>query len=159
MIGYESFSDQSRVWIYQSKRMFTDVEAESLRQSLKSFAENWVSHNRQLNAFADVFHNRFIILMVDESHAGASGCSIDSSVAFLKKVEEHFQTDLFDRMHFTLRLNGENVNLDREQFAEWYASGKINDETLVFDNLVNNKKDFTDAWLKPLGNSWLKRMV
>lgn len=159
MTGYESFSDESRVWIYQSKRLFLDNEAESLRQSLKSFAENWVSHNRQLKAFADVYHNRFIILMVDESRAEASGCSIDASVAFLKKVEALFQTDLFDRLHFTLRVNGENLNLNRDEFIQWYASGKISDETLVFDNLVNNKKDFTEAWLKPLGKSWLKRMV
>ncbi len=159
MIGYENFSDDSRVWIYQSNRWFSDEEAVVLRANLKKFATNWVSHNRQLKAFGDVFHNRFIVLMVDESQADASGCSIDASVAFLRQMEVQFQTDLFDRMQFTLRLGGENVNLSKEDFADWYASGKIDDQTLVFDTLVNNKKDFEEAWLKPLGKSWLKRMV
>jgi hypothetical protein len=159
MTGYTDFSDNSRVWIYQSKRLLTQTEEAALRTRLQQFAQSWVSHNRQLKAFADVFHHRFVVLMVDESQAGASGCSIDASVAFLRSQEQILDTDFFDRLHFTIRQNGENVNLSRDEFAAAYAEGKITDDTLVFDNLVQTKKDFDEGWLKPVGKSWLKRMV
>ncbi len=159
MTDYAHFSDDSRVWIYQTQRLLTTAEVDALRADLKQFAKSWVSHNRQLRAFGDVFHHRFVVLMVDESQAGASGCSIDASVAFLRRQAQILGTDLFDRLHFTIRQNGENVYLSKEDFAAWYAAGKINDETLVFDNLVQTKRDFVEAWLKPVGKSWLKRMV
>ena len=97
--------------------------------------------------------------MVDESLAGASGCSIDKSVHFIKQIEQHYGVDLFDRMTFTYK-DGETVkSAPRMEFAELYKMGKINDATLVFDNLVKTKGDFTSNWVKPLGESWHKRMV
>lgn len=155
----DNLSDQSKVWIYQSNRPFTSEEVTKLRPILADFATKWVSHNQQLKALGEVYHDQFIVLMVDESLAGASGCSIDSSVHFMKRVEEAFQINLFDRMSFTYK-DGDRIKIaPREEFARLYAGGGINDETLVFDTLVKTKKDFQEQLLKPLGQSWHKRMV
>lgn len=159
MEDYKVLSDDSRVWIYQSNRPFTKTEQEELRPVLAQFADQWVSHNRQLKAYAGVFNDQFIVLMVDESMAGASGCSIDSSVHFIKKIENAFQVNLFDRMTFTYQDGNSVKAAPREEFARLYQSGTINDDTLVFDTLVKTKKDFQESMLKPLGQSWHKRMV
>ena len=158
-MSYKTLSDTSRVWIYQSNRPFTAQELVALQPAVKRFASQWVSHNQQLRAFAHVFHEQFIVLMVDESFAGASGCSIDSSVHFVKQIEGAFQVDLFDRMTFTFKDGEEIKTAHREQFAELFRNGKIDGDTLVFDNLVKTKKEFEDAWIKPLNSSWHKRMV
>ncbi|NJK83017.1 MAG: hypothetical protein HC912_03570, partial [Saprospiraceae bacterium] len=100
MNQYESLSAQSKVWIYQASRPFTEQEVMEANHYLLQFAENWVSHNRALKSFAHIYHQQFIVLMVDETQAGASGCSIDSSVHFLQRLAAHFQMDLFDRMTF-----------------------------------------------------------
>ena len=152
-------SPNSKVWVYQSKKLFNKEEALEIRTQLDQFAQQWTSHNNQLQALAQLHHNRFIVLMVDETHAGASGCSIDKSVHFLKSLEQQYQTDLFDRMHFSYLENDEVVAVDRDEFAAHYEAGKINDETLVFDNLVKTKADFDAKWQVPLGVSWHKRML
>ncbi|MEZ4956316.1 MAG: hypothetical protein R2825_22350 [Saprospiraceae bacterium] len=46
-----------------------------------------------------------------------------------------------------------------EEFAMLYKMGEINDETLVFDNLVKTKGELEEKWLKPLNESWHKRFV
>jgi len=51
------------------------------------------------------------------------------------------------------------VTLDQHGFKDSYASGKINDETLVFDNLVKTKDQFLTQWLLPLKDSWHRRFV
>jgi len=62
-------------------------------------------------------------------------------------------------MTFTYK-DGETVKAaPRMEFAALYKSGEINNETLVFDNLVKTKGDFDKHWVKPLGESWHKRMV
>ncbi len=159
MQDINTLSDSSKVWIYQSNRPFTEEELTKLQPILAQFANQWVSHNRQLKSFGKVFHNQFVVLMVDETQAGASGCSIDSSVHFMKKVEETFQVNLFDRMRFTYKEGDQIKTASREEFAQLYASGSINDETLVFDTLVKTKKDFQEQLVKSLNQSWHKRMV
>lgn len=149
----------TRVWIYQSSRAFTAGEIPELKATLQQFAQNWVSHNRQLKSHGDVLHNRFLVLMVDESLAGASGCSIDSSVHFMQKIGQQYQTDLFDRMTFAWKQGDDVRTANSEAFAKLYAAGEINDQTLVFDNLVKTKGELEEKWLKPLNESWHKRFV
>ncbi|MEM0995118.1 MAG: hypothetical protein AAF847_08260 [Bacteroidota bacterium] len=159
MTRYDVLADSSRVWIYQSDRPFTATELPAVRTHLQQFATKWVSHNRNLHAFADVFHEQFIVLMVDESHAGASGCSIDASVHFLQQLQAHFGVYLFDRMTFAYQDGTAVKTAKRKAFKVLYQQGEITDDTLVFDNLVTTKASFDEAWLKPLSDSWHKRMV
>ena len=156
---FEGLPDDTRVWIYQSTRPFDAKDVPQVKQYLQQFAQQWVSHNQQLRAYGDLLHERFVLLMVDESMAGASGCSIDKSVAFLKALQSEFGVDLFDRMYFSYWDGEQVVTASREAFASQYASGKINEDTYVFDTLVSNKGDLQNRWLKPLGESWHKRMV
>lgn len=154
-----TFSSTTRIWVYQANQPFPDTAVPEIRDSLQEFVRQWVSHNRQLKAGAEVLHNRFLILMVDESQADASGCSIDSSVHFLKQLQAKYGVDLFDRMAFSYKVGDEVRTVGRAEFEELYASGAINDDTLVFDTLVDSKSAFEAGWLKPLSKSWHARLV
>ena len=96
----------ARVWVYQSSRPLASEEISAVEQALGVFVRQWTSHNTRLHAAGEVRHARFIILAVDESQSGASGCSIDKSVAFMKSLQASLGIDLFDRMCFTY-LEGE----------------------------------------------------
>jgi hypothetical protein len=155
----DTLSNTTRLWVYQANKPFPSDAVPEIRSNLQAFARQWVSHNRQLKADADVLHDRFVILMVDESQADASGCSIDSSVHFLKKLQAEYGVDLFDRMYFSYQ-DGDGVHtVSREEFARRYAEGQINDHTMVFDTLVESKAAFDKGWLKPLRESWHARLV
>ena len=159
MTNYEILPDSTRVWIYQAKAPFPEGMMKQLKQHLTQFATNWISHNNQLKSHAAIYHNQFIVLMVDESQAGASGCSIDKSVHFLQQLEQHYGIELFDRLTFTYKEGEAIKTAHKTHFSELYQSGKITDDTLVFDNLITTKAAFETAWLKPLKDSWHKRMV
>ena len=159
MHDYESLPPTTRVWIYQASTPFAEQEIPAIREQIKAFAQDWVSHNRALRSYGDVWHDRFVVLMVDESRAGASGCSIDASVHFVQDLAEATGVDLFDRMVFTYRADRAIKSAPREEFARLYADGVIDDDTLVFDNLVQTKADFETHWEKRLADSWHARMV
>lgn len=149
----------SRVWIYQNKGPIPDQVLPQIKEAVDRFATQWVSHNQQMSAKGIVLHDRFIILIADESRVGAGGCSIDSSVHFLKSLEQQFGLDLFDRMTFSYKSETGVQTVDRNTFAELYAQGKIDDNTLVYDTLINNKEALDKSFEKPLGESWHQRMV
>lgn len=155
-----SLSDTSRVWIYQSNRPFDEKEIETLTKELKEFAKEWASHSRQLNADAFVLFDRFIALMVDENMIGASGCSIDTSVRFLKKIEQTYHINLFDRFLFSY-LDTENKlqTVDSNTFAANYKEGKISENSLICDTLVDTKSKLKSSFLVPIHQSWHKRFI
>src|SRR5678810_807491 len=91
------FNDNSRVWVYQSNRVFTQSEALQIEELLKNFSRDWKSHGTPVKGFANLFFGQFIILMADETAMGVSGCSTDSSVRLIKNIEEDYNVNLFDR--------------------------------------------------------------
>lgn len=156
---YTVLPDTTRVWVYQSNRPLTADEGAEVKQIAQQFAQRWVSHSQQLRAFATLLHDRFLVLMVDESGAGASGCSIDSSVAFVKSLQAKYEVDFFDRMRFSFQDGDQVRTLSRAEFSQWYESGKIHEDTLVFDTLIKNKAELEEKFVKPLKSSWHARMV
>lgn len=159
MKSINALNPQARIWIYQANEPFANQEVAEVEQNLQQFAEQWVSHNNQLKAGAAVLHDRFLVLAVDETQAGASGCSIDSSVNFLKKLGAHYQRDLFDRLRFSYVKDGQVHTVSKDDFARLYQEGIINDETLVFDPLVKTVAELSASFEKPLKNSWHSRFV
>lgn len=158
--GYQILPASSRVWVYQSNQPLPDEAIAEAREQIQGFAQAWVSHNRALKAHGDLLFNRFLVLMVDESQAGASGCSIDSSVAFVKSFQATYGVDFFDRMRFSYRdEKGQVQTISSQEFAQAYQEGVINDQTKVFDTLVKDKAQFESTFEKPLSESWHARMV
>ncbi|MFD0765141.1 ABC transporter ATPase [Mucilaginibacter lutimaris] len=148
------FSSHSRVWIYQSDRKLTDAETLQAQVLLDNFTTGWTAHNNQLLAKAEIRYNRFLILFVDESLAGASGCSIDKSVNFMKQLEQQFGINLFDRFNLAYRDGEEIVSVPRHQFEDLLKVGVINTETIVFNNLVQNVTELQTKWEVPFKDSW-----
>ena len=159
LADYDSLDAQSRVWIYQSNKVLRSEQVQLLKNQLDGFLVQWTSHNQALRAWGDVLHNRFIVFIVDERFASTSGCSIDKSVVFLQTVEQNFDLDLFDRWNFAYQGDTGVETAHKTQFAALYSSGKINDTTLVFNNLVKTKSEFETKWKISLADSWHKRML
>lgn len=159
VVSIDGLNPAARIWVYQANEPFTETASSEVEKHLQEFAQQWVSHSRELKAGATVLHQRFLVLAVDETQAGASGCSIDSSVNFVKKLGAHYQRDLFDRLRFSYVLNGEVHTVSKEEFANLYTQGIINDETPVFDPLVKTVGELSTAFQKPLKDSWHARFV
>lgn len=151
---------ESRIWIYGADRELTKSETELLRRKLQGFVSEWVSHRKELKAGADVLHNRFVVLAVDESQAEASGCSIDGSVNALKAIGAEMGVDFFNRMMFSYRDGNNQVQTrSREEFKALYAKGQVTNETIVFDSLIKELGELRQIFERPLEDSWHSRMV
>ncbi|HYG16403.1 MAG TPA: ABC transporter ATPase, partial [Bacteroidia bacterium] len=152
-----TFSPQSKVWVYQSDRFFTEAEVADLTDALQRFASQWTAHSHQLQAAGEVRYNRFIVLMVDETQASASGCSIDSSVHFLKGIEKHTGVSLFDRQQIAYRKGNEIKTVPMQELAAALESGELTPETIVFNNTVTTKAQLEANWEMPLQATWMNR--
>lgn len=155
----EEFSPQSRVWIYQSDRPFTEEEIIWLNKELEVFVEGWTSHDVRLNGYGKVLEDRFIILMVDETHTSAGGCSIDASMIFMKKLASHLKVDLFNRFLFSYIKDGRIVTHSVSDAASLVHDGDIKEDTIIFNCLVLTKAEFDQNFKTTFANSWLKQYI
>jgi len=149
-----NFSENSKVWIYQSNRELAAAEVNQIVKILDDFTTGWTAHNNQLKATAEIRYNRFIILVVDETQAGASGCSIDKSVKLMKELEQEFDINLFDRFNIAYRDGDAIKSVGRFEFEDLIKQGKVDTETIVFNNLTPTLKELTTLWEVPFKNSW-----
>lgn len=154
-----NFHPASRVWIYQSSRMFSIGEALEIEDMMNDFVENWHSHGAKVKGYANLFFGQFIIIMADETQAGVSGCSTDSSVRLIKQIEETFKVDMFNRQSLAFFVKDKIQLLPLSQLKYAFENGFITPETLYFNNLVLTKEELLNKWLVPVKDSWLAKKI
>lgn len=154
-----NFHPGSRVWVYQSSRLFSLSEAFEVEDLLKKFTESWLSHGSPIKGAAYLFFGQFIILMADESATGVSGCSTDTSVRLIKEMEQRFGVSLFDRLSLAFVIKDKVELLPLSQLPYAVKNGFINGDTLYFNNLVQTKEELEKNWIIPVKESWLAKKV
>lgn len=160
----ENFSPDSRVWIYQSSRLFTLNEALAIEDLLNDFTAKWLSHGVPVKGAGYLFFGQFIILMADEKATGVSGCSTDSSVRLIKDIEQHFGVNMFDRttLAFVVKDKSDSYRiqlLPLSQLQYAFDNRFIDSHTLYFNNLIQTKAELENNWLIPIKDSWLSKRI
>ena len=155
----EEFHPSSRVWIYQSSRLFTLQEALKLEDILADFTSHWQSHGSKVKGHADLLFGQFIVLIADETAAGVSGCSTDSSVRLVKEIEKLFNVNLFDRQLLAFIRKGKVQTLPLNQLQYAVDNQFVTADTLYFNNLVQTKVELEKDWIIPLRSSWLASRI
>jgi hypothetical protein len=163
-LNYQSFipadfHNSSRVWVYQSSRLFLISEAFEIESILKEFTENWLSHGTPVKGYANLLFGQFLVFMADETATGVSGCSTDSSVRVVKMIEERYKVSMFDRQQLAFVVKDKVQLIPLAQFSYALENNFINAETLYFNNLVATKQELMEKWLIPVKESWLKARI
>ena len=155
--SFDTLPDSARVWIYQSNRSLDFGEVEAASAVLMNFCADWKSHGTPVKASLQVFHNRFMVLAVDETDM--AGCSIDSSVGVIRTLEERFGITLLDRMQVAVRVDGLIWTLPLREFKQKVAEGELTPDTMLFNNLIQTKGELATAWEIPLRESWASALA
>ena len=155
----KSFSPDSRVWIYQSSRLFTLSDAMTIEEMLNEFTAKWQSHGSPVKGAGYLFFGQFIILMADEKATGVSGCSTDSSVRLIKTIEQTFGVNMFDRTTLAFVIKDKVQLLPLAQLHYAFNNGFVNSYTLYFNNVVQSKEELESKWIIPVKDSWLAKKI
>ncbi len=155
----EDFAPDSRVWVYQSNRLFMISEAFAIEDILNDFISTWNSHGTPVKGYANLLFGQFIVFIADETATGVSGCSTDSSVRVIKQIEERFNVTMFDRQLLAFIVKDKIQVLPLNQLKYAVENKFITPDTLYFNNLVKNKEELLSNWIIPVKDSWLRSKV
>lgn len=156
-VPFDTLPEDSKIWIYQSNRKFSDEEIQEIETELKLFLENWTSHGEHLESSFVTRYNRFIIVAVNQEVKAATGCSIDASVQLIQNLEQKYNVDLLDKMNVTFKI-GEHVAFKPLlEFKKLAKEKAVSENTIVFNNLLNTLGEWKDFWEVPACDSWHNR--
>ena len=158
-VEFNNLPGNARIWIYQSKRELTEIEIDKVGKRLEGFVGSWLRHGEKLKGSFKILYNQFIVLGVDENFNNVSGCSIDSSVRAIKELEEEFSLDLMNKLNIAFKV-GENMNtVSLAEFQNYLKLEKVDQDTIVFNNMIQSKLELENSWEVPVKNSWHKQLL
>lgn len=147
---FSDFPGESEVWIYSADRFLLDEEVEILSKQLSDFTQSWETHGQPLKADFAILDNVFMLLVTDSLYHKASGCSIDSSVRMVKKMEQEIGVNFFNRLQLVVQHNETIKHVayhELENYTEWQ----------VADTTIKTLAEFKTRFFTPVKDSALLR--
>lgn len=136
---FPELSPESKVWIYTADRLLNQTDKTEIANAMAQFLPQWAAHGNSLFGNYSVEHDRFLILVVDETQSNASGCSIDTSVRFIKDLGTHLGVDFFNRLNMIIEEQGELSTVHVSEL-------KNHPEAIVFNPMITNLQDLRENW-------------
>lgn len=159
LVDFNTLPEESRVWIYQANRSFSEEEIEEIQSKLNVFVDNWTAHGSDLQGGYQIKYKRFIILGLNQNLNAATGCSIDSSVHFIQQLEKDYNVDLMDKMNVSYKQGEYIAYKPLIDFKKMAKDKAVSKNTIVFNNLVANVAEFKENWEVPASESWHSRFL
>jgi hypothetical protein len=154
---FDTFSEDSRLWVFQANRSLQAAEIATLENALQGFLSQWAAHQKALQGAGMVLYNRFLVVAVNEAFQAASGCSIDSLTGFVRQAESQLACSFLERGTVAFLQEDSVHTLPLAEVKSAIAEGKIQADTLIFNSGVATVGDFRRSFQQKAADSWLKR--
>ena len=160
LVPFASLPDDARVWVFAASDALSGDRADALLESVDDYLGQWKAHEEPLTCARDWRDQRFLAIGVDQSTAGASGCSIDALFRILQRLQSSLGTALVGGGRVFYRDAAGLVRcVDRAQFARMAADGSVNPNTSAFDLSVTTAADYRQAFERPVRASWHRELL
>src|SRR5206468_12396455 len=139
VVPFDDLPDSSRAWVFGSDRTLDEAQSKMLMADVDRFLQRWKAHGVELTVGRSWKHGRFLSVAVDQSTAGASGCSIDGLFRSLKALAPTLGASLVTSgliFYSDEKCNAQSV--DRQEFAAIGAKAAVGAGTRVSDPTVTS---------------------
>ena len=156
----QDLPDSSRVWVFGADRKLDTGATDLLLREVDRFLEQWHAHGEPLTSARAWKDGRFLTIAVDQSSAGASGCSIDGLYRNLKALESRLGANVVTSgLIFYRDDRGQVQSVDRERFTALGNEGRIGPGTRVFDPTVTTLGEWKARFELNAEDSWHSRLI
>jgi hypothetical protein len=159
-VDFDSLPTDARVWVFAADTPLAQGGAHALLQEVDAFLAQWNAHGHPLRCACAWRDERFLAVGVDQSTAGASGCSIDGLFRALQRIQPALGASLLPAGRVFWRdAAGEIRTGDRAEFVRLAAAGTVTDATPVFDTAVTTAVQWREAFELPAERTWHGELV
>ena len=154
---FKNIPDDSRVWIYQSNRDFSDSEIKIINNMTALFLDNWKAHGNELQASYLIKERRFLVIAVNEEFNPIGGCSIDYSLQLVNDISTTINLDLLDRLSVNYISENKIKSISLRDLKNKIKNRSFSPETIIFNTTVKTKKELSSDFELKISSSWLSK--
>ena len=154
---FKNIPDDSRVWIYQSNRDFSDSEIKIINNKTALFLDNWKAHGNELQASYLIKERRFLVIAVNEEYNPIGGCSIDYSLQLVNDISTTINLDLLDRLSVNYISENKIKSISLRDLKNKIKNRSFSPETIIFNTTVKTKKELSTDFELKISSSWLSK--
>ena len=160
LVPFDTLPDDARLWVFGAAEPLDEAAERRLLETVDDFLDRWAAHGHPLRAAREWRDGRFLAVGVDQSTAGASGCSIDGLYRALRAVEPQLGTTLLGGGRVFWRDAAGTVrSAARADFGDAARRDRVSADTPVFDTSVTTAADWRARFERPLRASWHAQLV
>ncbi|MDB4889806.1 MAG: hypothetical protein JWL61_1661 [Gemmatimonadetes bacterium] len=160
VVPFETLPDSSRVWVFGSDTLLTEEGTKLLLTGVDAHLDDWKAHGEPLTVGREWRDGRFLVVAVDQSTAGASGCSIDGLFRVLQQLERDSGANLVGGGRVFYRDNhGVVQSVSRDEVAALAKSGTITSDTVVFDTTLTDLGTWRACFERRAKESWVNELL
>ena len=153
LTDFNNLPEDARIWIYASETSLNSNQQKEIINILSDHLEGWNAHKVPLTAGVTILENHFIVVALDESKNGASGCSIDTLQNTIQKIEKELTFSLMNRLNVFCKIEDEILCI-----PSFKLSTVADKDTLFYDLTILKKRDL-NTYLKPISKGWCAHLV
>lgn len=159
-VPFDTLPDDARVWVFAAASELDERARGLLLTAVDDHLAEWHAHGEPLRSARDWRDERFLAVGVDQSTAGASGCSIDGLFRTLARLEPELGTKLLGAGRVYYRdASGRVLSTTRTEFASLAREGGVGPETPVFDTSLTTAAAWRQAFERPAHASWHAQLI
>ena len=160
VVPFDNLPDASRVWVFGSDRPLTEEGTKALLKAVEEYLASWKAHGAPLTVGSRLLDDRFLVVAVDQSTVGASGCSIDGLFRVLQGLEAKVGASLVGGGRVFYRDGTGTVqSASRGDIPSLAKSGAITKDTVVFDTSLTDLGLFRSGFEKRAKESWIAPLM
>ena len=159
-VPFDVLPDDARVWVFGAANELTLPATDRLLGAVDEFLAQWNAHGSPLRCGREWRDDRFLAIGVDQSTAGASGCSIDGLFRTLARLEPEIGTSLLGGGRVYYRgADGRVAAVTRNAFSELARAGQVGPDTPTFDTSITTASAWRREFERPVRRSWHAELI
>lgn len=160
VVPFETLPDSSRVWVFGSDKTLSEDGTTLLLTGVDAHLADWKAHGAPLTVSRMWRDGRFLVVAVDQSTAGATGCSIDGLFRVLQQLEREVGASLVGGGRVFYRGgHGEVESTTRDAIATLVQAGTITKDTVVFDTSLTDLGMWRACFERRARESWINDLL
>lgn len=159
VVPFETLPDSARAWVFGSDRPLSPEATTALLAGVDAHLAEWKAHGEPLTVGREWHADRFLTVAVDQSTAGASGCSIDGLFRVLQQLEKETGASLVSGGRVFYRDGtGAVQSATRAEVATLASTGAISKDSVVFDTSLTDLGTYRACFERAARQSWVAEL-
>ena len=160
VVPFETLPDSARVWVFGSDQPLGDEGTKALLEGVDGHLAEWKAHGAPLTVSREWRDGRFLVVAVDQSTTGATGCSIDGLYRVLQQLERSVGANLVGGGRVFYRDDHGAVQwASRNEVSRLGRTGVITKDTVVFDTSLTDLGTFRACFERRAKESWVNELL